>query len=560
MKRSRRFAVLFLVLGVTLSSARTALAHPLGNFSINHSVALAIGAGEITLDYVLDMAEIPAFQEIRAIDEDRSDGVDPGEASSYHPEQCRSLASGLDLKIDGSSIPLQLVESSLELPPGAGNLKTLRLSCTYLASTVPAETPYSLGFDNKVYEDRPGWREILVTADGIGLQGEFAAESTTDRLRAYPDSSPGSPLDQRSLTIEVFPAGESVPASPQDNPATPADAPAGRDDPFTRLAAIPTLGPAAVLLALGIAFVWGALHALTPGHGKTLVGAYLVGSRGTPRHAIFLGLTTTLTHTAGVFLLGLATLFASRYIVADQLFPWLSLLSGILVVGIGINLLRQYGSRIRHRLALPRRMRSAGGYRVQSPSGQAVAASGSLLRNPAYRPIHSHSHGHGSGDDQNGHWHAHGDGQAHFHPHTPAHGSDRRESPAQAEPHHHDHGPGGHTHLPPGADGSTVTWRGLLALGVSGGLIPCPSALVVLLSAIALDRIGFGIVLVLAFSIGLAGVLTAIGLMLVFSRRFFNRFPEQARLALYLPAASALFITVAGVVISARALLQLAST
>jgi ABC-type nickel/cobalt efflux system permease component RcnA len=100
----------------------------------------------------------------------------------------------------------------------------------------------------------------------------------------------------------------------------------------------------------------------------------------------------------------------------------------------------------------------------------------------------------------------------------------------------------------------------LLALGVSGGLIPCPSALVVLLSAIALDRIGFGIVLVLAFSIGLAGVLTAIGLMLVFSRRFFNRFPEQARLALYLPAASALFITVAGVVISARALLQLAST
>ena len=102
-----------------------------------------------------------------------------------------------------------------------------------------------------------------------------------------------------------------------------------------------------------------------------------------------------------------------------------------------------------------------------------------------------------------------------------------------------------------------MTWRNLMALGISGGLLPCPSALVVLLSAIALGRIGFGVVLVLAFSLGLAGVLTAIGLLLVYTRKFFDRIPAQSHWIELIPAGSALFITVIGVWITLQAMGQL---
>lgn len=243
-----------------------------------------------------------------------------------------------------------------------------------------------------------------------------------------------------------------------------------------------------LLLALLTAFGWGAMHALTPGHGKTIVAAYLVGSRGTTRHALFLGLTTTITHTAGVFVLGLLTLFASQSILPEQLYPWLGVISGVLVVAIGLSL---FSGRLR------------------------------TLTRP---DVHSHNHDHN-------HDHAH----THNHDHT------------------HDHG---HSYVPPVADDSPVTWRSLLALGVSGGLLPCPSALVVMLSAIALQRIGFGLLLIVVFSLGLASVLTAIGVLFVHAGRLFERIPMGGRLIQALPVASALFITIVGVGITLRTIVQ----
>jgi ABC-type nickel/cobalt efflux system permease component RcnA len=233
------------------------------------------------------------------------------------------------------------------------------------------------------------------------------------------------------------------------------------------------LGLGLVLTSLLVAALLGALHALGPGHGKTIVGAYLIGTRGTARHALFLGLVVTATHTLGVYLLGFATWGASAYVVPERLFPWISVLSGLLVVGIGASLVR---SRLEAALA-------------------------------------EHAGGH----------------------------------------HHHDHGDGhGHSHLPPDALG----WRSLFALGVSGGLLPCPSALVVMLAAISLGRIGFGLVLIVAFSAGLAGVLGAIGLVFVYARSWFARLPVDGRFARYLPVASALVISVAGLLIVANALSQ----
>jgi len=248
------------------------------------------------------------------------------------------------------------------------------------------------------------------------------------------------------------------------------------------------LSAAVVALSMLAAFFWGAAHALTPGHGKAVVAAYLVGARGTARHAGILGLTVTLTHTAGVFVLGAVTLYLSRYILPEVLYPWLSVTSGLLVVLIGLVLL------YRHLAKMPN-------------------------------------------DRKAGHTHV-----EHTHPHDGEHS------------HAHSHGGHTHSHLP--ADGSNVTWRGLMALGVSGGLVPCPAALVLLLGAISLDRLGFGMVLVLAFSAGLAVVLTGIGLLMIYSRKLFERFSFEARVPRLLPVVSASIITLAGVGIALGALHQ----
>jgi ABC-type nickel/cobalt efflux system permease component RcnA len=255
-----------------------------------------------------------------------------------------------------------------------------------------------------------------------------------------------------------------------------------------------------------MALAWGAAHALTPGHGKTIVAAYLVGARATVRDAVFLGATTTITHTAGVFLLGLLTLFASQYIVPEQLYPWLEAISGLLVIAVGVAL-------------LVRRL----------------------------------------------HWHSHDHVHPHVHEHNPCHHHDHHD-----HDHHHDHSHDqadhGHSHLPPGADGAPVTRRSLLALGVSGGLLPCPAALVVMLGAIALNRVGFGLLLIVAFSLGLAGALTAIGVLMVRAKtvlermgaegRWLSRIPLNRQLIQALPAVSALFIVLVGTGVTLTALVQ----
>jgi ABC-type nickel/cobalt efflux system permease component RcnA len=319
---------------------------------------------------------------------------------------------------------------------------------------------------------------------------------------------------------------------------------------------LPTL-----LFALVVSFVWGAMHALTPGHGKTIVGAYLVGSRGTARHALYLGLATTITHTAGVFALGMVTLFAAQYIVPEVLFPWLSLLSGLLVAGIGLSLFLGRLRAARYRPAgigaarlkwsrVPVSIGSRASLQTQPALRQIRLAA--QVRGPASLRIHGHVHLPGDG-----HSHSNNHPEDHHHPHHPVYyheldGSSHTHHDAYADAHDH----AAHTHLPPGVDGAPVSWRSLLALGISGGLLPCPSALVVLLSAIALDRIGFGLVLVLAFSLGLAGVLTGIGLVFVYAGRLFERLPVQGWLLRILPAVSALLIALVGLGIAARALLE----
>jgi ABC-type nickel/cobalt efflux system permease component RcnA len=252
---------------------------------------------------------------------------------------------------------------------------------------------------------------------------------------------------------------------------------------------------AACLAAIG----WGAAHALTPGHGKAIVGAYLVGSRGTTGHALYLGLTVTATHTIGVFTLGLIALLASRHVLAEQLFPWLAAVSGVIVIALGVSM-------------LVKRAR--------------------LLFHP--RMLHQRPHRVGHHHDPHDHNHQN-------HPHD--HGE------------HH-----GHSHLPPGADGAAVTVRSLLGLGISGGLLPCPSALVLLLTAMSLQRTGFGLLLLIAFSLGLAGVLTGVGLLFLKGSQLLQASPRVAAMSRYIPAVSAVVILILGVGITVEAVWRLASS
>lgn len=291
-------------------------------------------------------------------------------------------------------------------------------------------------------------------------------------------------------------------------------------DRLTELISVPELTPLAALLGLVFAAALGAFHALSPGHGKTVVGAYLVGSRGTAKHAAFLGLTVTITHTLGVFALGLVTLFASQYVVPEQLFPVLSFMSGAIVLVIGLSLFVS-------------RLRVAFKYRTNDQTDQSTftnlqaAETGDPLQHDTLNEtIVDYTHNH------------------------------EEQPPTKAFT--HSHGGSAHTHVPPGADGSRVTWRSLLALGISGGLLPCPSALVVLLSAIALHRVGYGMILVVAFSVGLAATLTTIGLAFVYAGRWMKR-PASvsgSRLVRVLPVISAFVIACVGAGICYEALAQ----
>ena len=428
--------ILFLVAAgvIALVTAGAAAAHPLGNFTINRFSRVEMSGPRVYVLYVLDMAEIPTFQAGRI------------DARAY----AARIAAGAQLRIDGRRARLTPTATALAHPPGAGGLRTTRLEVSLRGPRL--SRPAQVLYHDTNYADRIGWKEIVVGA---------RAPSTSDELRAYPKDLLQSPLNVTAVSTRLAPtSGPDTPPALTRGAALEAPdriADAG----FARLIAGDRLGVWVVLASLAAAVFWGAAHAFSPGHGKTIVTAYLVGQRGTPRHAALLGLIVTATHTIGVFGLGIVTLLLSRFVVPDRLYPWLNLTTGLLVVGIGASVL---ASRVRHRRA------------------------------------HAHVHGHD----------------------------------------HHDH--------------PAITRRSLIAVGVSGGLLPCPSALVVLLAAISLHRIAFGLLLIVAFSAGLAMSITGIGMVAVVAKRAFRRLSLDGRLLGALPAVSAFVIVVAGVAMTIHAI------
>lgn len=499
-------AALLALAGLALA-APGAMAHPLGNFSINHLAKVKVSSDRVEVLYILDQAEIPTFQE-----RDRSRG-------ELLAAKRAEVEQGLSLRVNGRAVPLELAPGGeLTKPKGQGGLLTTRLELSLSASV---DDPRRVELADATFADRVGWKAIVAEpGEGTAVRADAPSGDPTRGLRRYPDDLLNSPLDRRSATFEVEPGDGSLvaPRAEGERTVTTRDA-SGQG--FASLFDEAAAGQGVLVLLLLAAFGWGALHALSPGHGKAMVAAYLIGTRGTARHAVGLGATVTITHTLGVFVLGFVTLLLSQYILPEDLYPWLTLISGLLVVSIGAGVLRA-----RIRWARRRRSERAEGSAVSAtdPGPSAEAA----------------LHGHGHGD--HGHHHHHGLlGRLLPHDHGHGHG------------HHHTHDHGHHSHDHAHEPEHAVTRRSLIGLGAAAGLIPCPSALVVLLGAIAQHEVALGLLLIVAFSLGLACTLTGLGLLVVYARRILPRVRLDGRLATVLPAGSALAIVIVGCVLTAQA-------
>jgi len=471
-----------------LVPASPALAHPLGNFTVNQYSELRVQSGRILLDLVVDEAEIPTFQAKEDLDASRDGRIDEAEREAFRSGTCEELRGGVQLSVDGRPHQLQVDSSSLELPPGQAGLPTLRLTCSLTAVTGELGEERELVYRSSNFEDRVGWREITAVGDGVTLiSSSVPSESVSARLTNYPGDLLQSPLDQRVATLRVRPGGPGAGGS--GSVAAPTVLPRGVDRAtraFTGLVSRQHLSFGFGLLATVVAVVLGSLHAVAPGHGKTVMAAFVVGQRGSLRQVGLICLTVAATHTVGVLALGIL-LSTSAAIAPDRLYPWLGFASGLLVTAIGVGLLR-----------------------------------GALRRRRSVDGTGAHTEGHDhEGVHENHHPHAHGHGHSH----------DQRASSW------------------PGSR------KGLVAVGFAGGLVPSPSALVVLLGAIALGRSWFGLVLVLAYGVGMAAMLGAAGLLLVRVRHLFDRHAKRARtlaLAGALPVATASLIVVVGLALAAR--------
>ncbi|CAN5914833.1 hypothetical protein BH23ACT10_BH23ACT10_05820 [soil metagenome] len=462
-------AVVLLVSAAALViGAAPASAHPLGNFTTNTSTALTLHPDRIAVTYVVDLAEIPAFRARGDLDTDGDDTIADEETQGYARRECARLAPLLQLSVDRRPSPLRVTSEHIALPPGEAGLTTLRLRCDLQAAAVLDNT-HQVTFTDTAFGGRTGWREVTATGEGVPIaDSDVPAASASNRLRTYPDADVAAPLNQRSATLTVRPgpvAAVAAAAGAPDGVVTTIDLASTR---LSTLVAARELTLLAAASAFALALGLGAVHALAPGHGKTVMAAYLVGRQGTSRQAVALGTTVAVTHTLGVLLLGVL-LSTSQAIAPERLYPWLGTGSGLLFTAIGVQLLSRA-------------------------------------------------------------WRARRDDSTHHH-HSDVHDDHDR----------------------------AVTWRTLALPGLAGGLVPSPSALLVLLGGIALGRAWFGLSLVVAYGIGMAATLVGAGYLLVraSSRLTGPRWRWTTRLAVILPVATAVLIVVGGLAFTARSLATL---
>jgi nickel/cobalt transporter (NicO) family protein len=474
------------VVVAVLASVRPAAAHPLGNFTVNHLSRITAERGAVHVRYVLDLAEIPAFVLERSLD---AHGT-PSQTvlDRWAADHAKAVAPQLALSIDGRPAALTPIASSVRPRPGAGGLPTLYVTATYAAPLAPGA--HRIAYRDETEPGRLGWKDVVAGT----------AHEPTGELTSYPNALAGSPRARTALAATIDPAG-SIVADAAVTAAlagdAPPSAPLARSNALSDALAKGASDPLVVFGALLLAVALGALHALEPGHGKTLLAVSLVGARATPRQALILAGALTVAHTAGVLALGVVLLLAAAWIVPEQIYPWITLGSGIFVTVLGA---RAVAREVRSRLPF----------------------------------AHAHAHAHPQAQPH-AHDHVHAPGEHHHHVHDEAHEHAHLDDVEHAQ-----------AHAIPGT--APLTFRTAVLAAASGNVAPCPAALVVLLAAMGLHRVGYGIVLIVAFSIGLAAVLTVLGIAVVRSAAWLVARPRFDKAARFAPLVTSVVIATVGAV------------
>jgi nickel/cobalt exporter len=462
-RRLRARLSLTALLAVVLLIGRTASAHPAGFTSINRYIGVECNAqGRPHVAYLLDFAEFPAYAEIEALDADHDGTVTPAEQRAYLDRRLGPLVEAWTVEVNGLAATARVAESNLEVLPGERGLSTLRIAADVAIVT---DRPGDAGggvvrvrIRDPAFADRSGWREMAAEDSGEATVISGPKARPADAL-AYANPAAGGPprVDEASFAFRL--RAEVVSSEMASRPAPPVVVDA-RLSQLSSAMKRARGSPSFSALALALAFALGAAHALSPGHGKAMAAAYLVGGRAGPQEAVLFGISVTVAHTAVVFLVGCLALGLERTVGSDRLLRDLELASAVTIVAVGI-------------VQLSRRWREA-------------------------------------------------TGDARPHDHAPTPSLAAKDGP-----------------------------RSMVALGVSSGLTPCPSALAVLLAAIAIHRYGFGLILVLAFSLGVALTLTGTGLMVVMARRLLDRMAGAAPILRWLPVMSSTCVLLIGIVVCA---------
>ncbi|WP_371658875.1 sulfite exporter TauE/SafE family protein [Streptomyces sp. NBC_00280] len=525
-------AVFTAACALVLVPASAASAHPLGNFTVNRYDGLVVAPGQLRVAHVEDLAEIPATQ--------AKPDIEKLGLTDWAGERCATAAQGSKVTVGGRTVPLSVGGAKASTRPGQAGLDTLRVECELTAALpeVAEGDTVALGFHSAGIESGPGWREITARGDRMTLaESDVPQKSVSGELTSYPQELLSSPADTATAALQVALGGPALVESGEKAAPASSVLPRGADRWTRALDSLVarhdlTIGFAA--LALVIAVFLGAMHALAPGHGKTLMAATAAarGGKARLRDVMPLAASVTVTHTLGVVALGLLVTAGSA--AAPSVIAWLGVASGVLVTGAGLTLTRRawrqrahershlapaphphphdhdhghdHGHGHSHDHEHPHSHTHAA---AKAPERELVLAHAShahthadtaLAPAPAAAPAHVHDHDHGHSHDH-GHDHGHSH-EHHSHDHARKHKHDRTTL-------EHTHGGFTHTH------DIAPTLRGTILLGFAGGLVPSPSAVVVLVGAAALGKAWFGFLLVLAYGVGLALTLTGAGFLVV---------------------------------------------
>jgi nickel/cobalt transporter (NicO) family protein len=557
--------------------ATTGWAHQITGTDVATLTQLLVDHRIVSGIYEIQYGELAALEERKQMDADGDDRITASEQAAYVERMRQQLNPNLSLEIDGEPLPVQLGEA--EILPDEPLVAPVQMTLRYQLISEPSDFAERHTLIFRDANQLPRLVHADISVEGAALIDIEGVEPREGALKQVRVQSPEGPVQ---AAVALKPSEALWQAGPfaggQTQLGDTEEQPASSTDRLQDMLRAEELSAGLILFALVMSLFLGAAHALEPGHGKTIVAAYLIGSRGTVANAIFLGGVVTFTHTFSVILLGVITLFASRYILPEQLFPWLGASSGLLIMGLGGWLFVRnltggghghgpgghshvpgdegshdhsddHGDSHSH----DREDAPAPRFRVAGPKQQAGLTTGGGHDHGDHDHPHDHSH---DGDDAHDHAHEEGSDHSHDHAHDD---SDSHDHDEDGDHDHsdesalvHSHGGKSHSHVPPGK----VTLGSLLALGISGGIVPCPGALVILLLAVALHRIVFGLTLIVSFSLGLAAVLIAIGILMVKARPMMERFSGDGKLIKRLPMFSALIIILVGFVMAVRSLME----